>query len=58
MLTQSTPQMLIQIFSPYQIASSKILRDSNGNSRGVGFARYEALTLPQGVSPLPLVQLY
>lgn len=34
--------MLIQIFSPYQIASSKILRDSNGNSRGVGFARFES----------------
>ncbi|KLU81901.1 sporulation-specific protein 5 [Magnaporthiopsis poae ATCC 64411] len=37
-----TEPMLIQIFSPYQIASSKILRDSNGNSRGVGFARFES----------------
>ncbi|KAL8410842.1 hypothetical protein RB596_000486 [Gaeumannomyces avenae] len=37
-----TEPMLIQIFHPYQIASSKILRDSNGNSRGVGFARFES----------------
>ena len=33
--------MLIQIFEPYTIVSSKILRDSMGNSRGVGFARFE-----------------
>lgn len=33
--------MLIQIFDPYTIVSSKILRDSMGNSRGVGFARFE-----------------
>lgn len=32
-------QQLVAIFNPYQIMSSKILRDSMGNSRGVGFAR-------------------
>jgi len=32
-------QMLIAVFDPYHIVSSKILRDSMGNSRGVGFAR-------------------
>jgi hypothetical protein len=32
-------QMLIHIFDPFHIVSSKILRDSMGNSRGVGFAR-------------------
>ncbi|KXX77927.1 Sporulation-specific protein 5 [Madurella mycetomatis] len=29
------------IFSGYHVVSSKILRDSMGNSRGVGFARFE-----------------
>ncbi|CAK7237516.1 hypothetical protein SBRCBS47491_010003 [Sporothrix bragantina] len=33
--------MLGQIFDPFHIVSSKILRDSMGNSRGVGFARFE-----------------
>lgn len=39
LLTKLTLQLLIHIFDPHPIASSKILRDSNGNSRGVGFAR-------------------
>ncbi|KAK4227845.1 hypothetical protein QBC38DRAFT_443325 [Podospora fimiseda] len=30
------------IFSGYHVVSSKILRDSMGNSRGVGFARFES----------------
>jgi hypothetical protein len=33
-------QELNHIFFGYHIISSKILRDSMGNSRGVGFARY------------------
>ncbi|KAI6376756.1 hypothetical protein MCOR25_002719 [Pyricularia grisea] len=37
-----TEPLLIHIFDPHPIASSKILRDSNGNSRGVGFARFES----------------
>lgn len=37
--TLNVPQQLVAIFNPYQIMSSKILRDSMGNSRGVGFAR-------------------
>jgi hypothetical protein len=32
-------QELATIFLGYHIQSSKILRDSMGNSRGVGFAR-------------------
>lgn len=38
-LTRS-PKELGSIFAGYTILSSKILRDSMGNSRGVGFARY------------------
>ncbi|TPX07342.1 uncharacterized protein E0L32_010764 [Thyridium curvatum] len=34
--------MLASIFEPFHIVSSKILRDSMGNSRGVGFARFES----------------
>ena len=34
-----TLQELATIFLGYTILSSKILRDSMGNSRGVGFAR-------------------
>lgn len=34
------PQELGAIFLGYNILSSKILRDSMGNSRGVGFARF------------------
>ncbi|TLD21111.1 hypothetical protein PspLS_08972 [Pyricularia sp. CBS 133598] len=41
-LTKLVLQLLIHIFDPHPIASSKILRDSNGNSRGVGFARFES----------------
>ena len=37
--TDGVFQMLIAVFDPYHIVSSKILRDSMGNSRGVGFAR-------------------
>ncbi|KAK2614352.1 hypothetical protein N8I77_001188 [Diaporthe amygdali] len=37
-----TEAQLVAIFDPYQIISSKILRDSMGNSRGVGFARFES----------------
>ncbi|OAA55328.1 RNA-binding protein [Niveomyces insectorum RCEF 264] len=33
--------MLNHIFEPFEVISSKILRDSMGNSRGVGFARFE-----------------
>ncbi|KAF1948380.1 hypothetical protein CC80DRAFT_431696 [Byssothecium circinans] len=29
------------IFAPHKVCSSKILRDSSGNGRGVGFARFE-----------------
>ncbi|KAK0702697.1 hypothetical protein B0H67DRAFT_594946 [Lasiosphaeris hirsuta] len=32
---------LCAIFSEYHVVSSKILRDSMGNSRGAGFARFE-----------------
>jgi len=32
-------QELNAIFTGYHVVSSKILRDSMGNSRGVGFAR-------------------
>ncbi|CAI4210747.1 unnamed protein product [Parascedosporium putredinis] len=40
----SLPQIpeLSAIFAGYTIMSSKILRDSMGNSRGVGFARFES----------------
>ncbi|ROW09394.1 hypothetical protein VMCG_02249 [Cytospora schulzeri] len=37
-----TEAQLVAIFDPFQILSSKILRDSMGNSRGVGFARFES----------------
>lgn len=30
------------VFSPFKVCSSRILRDSNGNGRGVGFARFES----------------
>ncbi|KAI6794254.1 RNA-binding domain-containing protein [Hortaea werneckii] len=30
-----------QLFAPHKVASSRILRDKNGNGRGVGFARFE-----------------
>ncbi|KAK3379979.1 hypothetical protein B0T24DRAFT_675714 [Lasiosphaeria ovina] len=36
-----TETELNSIFSGYRVISSKILRDSMGNSRGVGFARFE-----------------
>lgn len=29
------------IFAPHKVMSARILRDSNGNGRGVGFARFE-----------------
>jgi len=32
-------QDLKEIFSKYNVVSSRILRDTQGNSRGVGFAR-------------------
>ncbi|KAH8880664.1 hypothetical protein GQ53DRAFT_833123 [Thozetella sp. PMI_491] len=35
-------QELNAIFTGYTVASSKILRDSMGNSRGVGFARFNS----------------
>ena len=35
-------QELNSIFFGYEVESSRILRDSHGNSRGVGFARYAA----------------
>lgn len=38
--TDTIQQELGPIFAGYTILSSKILRDSMGNSRGVGFARY------------------
>ncbi|KAJ9132546.1 Sporulation-specific protein 5 [Pleurostoma richardsiae] len=37
-----TETQFVAIFDPYVILSSKILRDSMGNSRGVGFARFES----------------
>ncbi|KAI1503859.1 hypothetical protein F5X99DRAFT_424847 [Biscogniauxia marginata] len=37
-----TEMELVTIFDRYTILSSKILRDSMGNSRGVGFARFES----------------
>jgi len=37
-----TEMELASIFAGYTILSSKILRDSMGNSRGVGFARFES----------------
>lgn len=37
--TKFTPQQLEQLFSPYPIASLKILYDMHGESRGVGFVR-------------------
>ena len=40
---------LEQMFSPYgQVISTRILRDSNQQSRGVGFARY-TLNKPKGL---------
>ncbi|KAL9072752.1 MAG: hypothetical protein Q9157_004979 [Trypethelium eluteriae] len=32
---------LSAIFNPHKVCSSRILRDPNGNGRGVGFARFE-----------------
>lgn len=32
-------QELGQVFAPFKVCSSRILRDANGNGRGVGFAR-------------------
>ncbi|KAF2755323.1 hypothetical protein EJ05DRAFT_488108 [Pseudovirgaria hyperparasitica] len=29
------------VFAPFKVCSSRILRDQNGNGRGVGFARFE-----------------
>ncbi|KAK3318526.1 hypothetical protein B0H66DRAFT_477755 [Apodospora peruviana] len=37
-----TESELNSIFTGYHVVSSKILRDSMGNSRGVGFARFES----------------
>ncbi|KAM7189706.1 hypothetical protein V8F20_010046 [Naviculisporaceae sp. PSN 640] len=37
-----TESELNAIFTGYHVVSSKILRDSMGNSRGVGFARFES----------------
>ncbi|KAK0629715.1 hypothetical protein B0T17DRAFT_486409 [Bombardia bombarda] len=37
-----TESELNAIFNGYHVVSSKILRDSMGNSRGVGFARFES----------------
>ncbi|KAG9301296.1 hypothetical protein G9A89_012680 [Geosiphon pyriformis] len=34
-------QQLEELFKPYKVVSNRILRDSNGTSRGVGFARME-----------------
>jgi hypothetical protein len=46
------------IFAGYHIVSSKILRDSMGNSRGVGFARSVSNLCPSlGVSTLTLGQV-
>jgi len=33
---------LSAIFEPYKVCSSRILRDSSGNGRGVGFARFDS----------------
>ncbi|KAF1985068.1 hypothetical protein K402DRAFT_335392 [Aulographum hederae CBS 113979] len=33
---------LSQIFGPYKVASARVLRDSSGHGRGVGFARFES----------------
>ncbi|KAI9668011.1 MAG: hypothetical protein M1821_000831 [Bathelium mastoideum] len=33
---------LSAIFNPHKVCSSRILRDPNGNGRGVGFARFES----------------
>lgn len=33
------PQELAQVFEPHKVCSSRILRDSAGTGRGVGFAR-------------------
>ncbi|KXT08994.1 hypothetical protein AC579_73 [Pseudocercospora musae] len=33
---------LAQLFAPHKVCSSRILRDKNGNGRGVGFARFES----------------
>ncbi|KAF2199895.1 hypothetical protein GQ43DRAFT_375178 [Delitschia confertaspora ATCC 74209] len=30
-----------EIFAPYKVCSSRVLRDGQGNGRGVGFARFE-----------------
>lgn len=38
-------QELGAIFSPHKVCSSRILRDGQGNGRGVGFARYEYSSL-------------
>ncbi|RDA87393.1 hypothetical protein CP532_7027 [Ophiocordyceps camponoti-leonardi (nom. inval.)] len=42
LLNADALQELATIFLGYTILSSKILRDSMGNSRGVGFARFES----------------
>ncbi|CAG8462500.1 5363_t:CDS:2 [Paraglomus brasilianum] len=34
-------QQLEELFKPYKVLSNRILRDTNGTSRGVGFARME-----------------
>lgn len=34
-------QQLEELFKPYKVVSNRILRDTNGTSRGVGFARME-----------------
>jgi len=34
-------QQLEELFQPYKVVSNRILRDTNGTSRGVGFARME-----------------
>jgi hypothetical protein len=45
-------QELNSIFFGYEVESSRILRDSHGNSRGVGFARYVVL-----IEHLPVARL-
>lgn len=42
-------QELNAIFAGYHVVSSKILRDSMGNSRGVGFARSVMHRKPQSL---------
>ncbi|TKA75948.1 hypothetical protein B0A49_03706 [Cryomyces minteri] len=37
------------IFSPHKVCSSRILRDNNGNGRGVGFARFESRSVCEDV---------